>query len=381
MKIERERPRAHIVMDNFFDEAALRVVFAEVASLERKLKPGLVRELGHDGQSVFFQNERRKNRAVWIHEGSKTLSLFREALWSPSRMQVFEHACEPLFQIIPNCAAPHLQVSSYRNGDHYDFHEDEGAGVNLTAIVFLARDPKKIRGGDLVLSYKGEEKTVRFRNNRLVIFPSKTLHRVTPVHSASKDPLDARISLQCWLTYGGTAVASKVKRKLGKGGKAGLAKVDEPTFLLAEESIVAGAQALLPATKAPVHAPEALYWGAFYLTRILTANLRFLAQEQRPPVSLGAIRVRNRGELEVYGSLQMGTEKVRVGFLLRSADTSPSEALSLFVTSGRGRSRHREERVLYPGTEAPEAAALLGRLLTRASLQLKSRAGVLNPLP
>ncbi len=41
-----------------------------------------------------------------------------------------EHAREPLFQIIPNCWAPHLQVSSYMTGDHYDFHEDEGAGVN-----------------------------------------------------------------------------------------------------------------------------------------------------------------------------------------------------------------------------------------------------------
>jgi hypothetical protein len=62
----------------------------------------------------------------------------------------------------------------------------------------------------------------------------------------------------------------------------------------------------------------------------------------------------------------MGTGHVRVGFFLRGADTSPSEALSLFVETGRGRTRFKDERVLYAGTEAPEAIAMLERLLTSA---------------
>src|SRR5262245_13533477 len=136
MLIEHDWPRAHLVADDFFSPPALAAIFREVRGLERRMKPGLVRDIGHDGQSVFFEHQRRRNKAVWIHGPSKTLRLFREQLWSDAMLASFEQAREPLFQIIPNCWAPHLQVSSYMTGDHYDFHEDEGAGVNLTALVF-----------------------------------------------------------------------------------------------------------------------------------------------------------------------------------------------------------------------------------------------------
>src|SRR5262245_22998178 len=213
MRIERARPRAHLVIDEFFSPAALRTIFAEIATLDRHMAPGLVRDIGHDGQSVFFENPRRRNQAVWVHDPSKILRLFREHLWAPAMLPWFEDAREPLFQIIPRCGSPNLQVSRYMTGDHYDFHEDEGAGVNLTAIVFLAARPEKVRGGDLTLAYGGEQATVRFRHNRLVIFPSKTLHRVTRVRIDSTDPTDARISLQSWLAHGRPSENEKEKTK------------------------------------------------------------------------------------------------------------------------------------------------------------------------
>ena len=82
MLIESAWPRAHLVMDDFFAPSALAAVFRELPSLDRLLKPGLVRDLGHDGQSLFFEHERRKNKAVWLHDPSRTLRLFREQLWS-----------------------------------------------------------------------------------------------------------------------------------------------------------------------------------------------------------------------------------------------------------------------------------------------------------
>ena len=338
-------------MDDFFAPAALETIFRELRSLESRMRPGLVRDLGHDGQSVFFPHPRRKNRAVWIHDPSKTLRLFREQLWSPPMLEAFEHAREPLFQIIPNCSAPHLQVSSYMTGDHYDFHEDEGAGVNLTSIVFLAREPKKVRGGDLVLAHDGEETIVRFRHNRLVIFPSKTLHRVTKVRVASNDPAHARVSLQCWLTYG----KQETKRRAPRA--------DRPTFLLAEESILAAAQSMNDATVD--QAPEDLYWGAFYLSRILTANLRCLAAAQEG-LELGRIRVRRGRELEVYGRARFGGAAVRVGFRLRGGETSPAEALTLFVETGRGSTMTASTGRVPPGADERRAAALFRRLLARS---------------
>ena len=354
MLIESEWPRAHLVMDDFFAEAALATVFEELPALDPLLKPGLVRDIGHDGQSVFFEHERRKNKAVWIHDPSKTLQLFREQLWSAPLIGSFAQAREPLFQIIPNCWAPHLQVSSYMTGDHYAFHEDEGAGVNLTAIVFIAAEPKKVRGGDLVLAYDGDETTIPFRNNRLVIFPSKTLHRVTPVRVASTNPRHARISLQCWLTYGRSEeIATKAP------------EADRPTFLLAEEPILAAAQALggPPGTD---QTPEDLYWGAFYLSRILSANLRALAAEQ-PGLALGPVLVRRGEELEVHGRARYGGAAIRVGFALQGPEIAPAKALSLFVEVGRGKARTLTRALVPAGADEKTSAAILRKLLARAT--------------
>ena len=348
MLLEHELPRAHLVMDDFFAPPALAAIFLELPSFEAEMKPGLVRDIGHDGQSVFFEHRRRRNRAVWIHEPAKTLRLFRERLWSEDLLAAFDNAREPLFQIIPNCSAPHLQVSSYMTGDHYDFHEDEGAGVNLTAIVFLAASPKKVHGGDLVLAYDGEEVKIPFRHNRLVVFPSKTMHRVTRVRVDSQDVHDARISLQCWLTYGKTEPSKPTN-------EARAPEADRPTFLLAEEPILAAAQAMLAAGE---QSPEDLYWGAFYLSRILSQNLRALVASQ-PGVTMGKIRIRRGETLEVHARARRGEERLRVGFVLRGPDTDPSEALSLFVATGG----KRKKRVLPTNVDEETADAILRRLL------------------
>jgi hypothetical protein len=344
-----------MVVDDFFPPPALSAIFKEVASLDRLMKPGLVRDIGHDGQSVFFEHTRRRNRAIWTHESSKSLRLFREQLWSEPMLEQCAHAREPLFQIIPNCWAPNLQVSSYMTGDHYDFHEDEGAGVNLTAIVFLAADPRKVRGGDLVLAYRGEEATIRFRHNRLVIFPSKTLHRVTRVRVDSTDTRDARISLQSWLSYG--RPPPRPKRRAPEA--------DRPTFLLAEEPIILAAQAMVDSATARDQTPEGIYWGAFYLSRILSSNLRCLGE--RLGVAIGPIRIRRRGELEVYGRARLEGAPLRVGFKLGGPEVATTGALSLFVEAGSGRSKSTFGSTVPPGAEERETASILRRLLARAA--------------
>ena len=45
MRIERASPRAHLIVDDFFTPAALKTIFAEIVSLDRHMKPGLVRDI------------------------------------------------------------------------------------------------------------------------------------------------------------------------------------------------------------------------------------------------------------------------------------------------------------------------------------------------
>lgn len=339
--LEQDLPRAHLVMDDFFGPDALREVFRELARLEPTLKAGLVREIGHDGQSVFFAHRRRQNRAVWMHDPSPTIRLFRERFWADDLVAAFDGAREPLFQVIPECSAPNLQFSSYMTGDHYDFHEDEGAGVNMTVIVFLALAPEKVRGGDLVLSYEGEEVRIPFRHNRLVVFPSKTLHRVTKVKVDSEDPRHARISLQCWLTPGRQERAPAERAP----------EADRPTFLLAEPAIVRSAQGLLANG---TQSPEDLYWGAFYTSRILVQNLGALAAACE--LTIGRIRIRRGERLEVAARTGDGR---RIGFALAGPDREAAEALRIFVV----RDGVRRSRRLLPEADEKRAVRILRRLL------------------
>jgi hypothetical protein len=267
-------------------------------------------------------------------------------------LAAFDDAREPLFQIIRNCSAPILQVSRYMTGDHYDFHEDEGAGVNLTAIVFLAARPEKVRGGDLVLAYRGAETTIRFRHNRLVIFPSKTPHRVTRVRVASSDPRDARISLQSWLAYG---TAEKRKTKVA------VTEADRPTFLLGDESITEAAQQLLD-DGSRAQSPDVVYWGTFYLSRILTQNLRFLLTTI-DDAEIGPFAIRRGESIEVFADVRLAGKRMRVGFELRGPEVPPYEALTLFAESDARRGRARLD--LPPNANERDAIALLRRLVAK----------------
>jgi predicted 2-oxoglutarate/Fe(II)-dependent dioxygenase YbiX len=84
------------------------------------------------------------------------------------------------------------QLSYYRDGDFYAPHRDSTEyGVTF---VYLLGD-RNFRGGGLRFKLEGKSKTVRFKPNRAIIFPSHLLHEVTEVKGNG-----VRISLQFFLT-------------------------------------------------------------------------------------------------------------------------------------------------------------------------------------
>jgi hypothetical protein len=224
----------------------------------------------------------------------------------------------------------------------------------------LAESPTRVHGGDLVLAYDGDETTVRFRHNRLVVFPSKTLHKVTRVRVDSNDPRHARISLQSWLAYG--PAPAKPKRRAPEA--------DRPTFLLAEASIIDAARRMIDSS---AQTPEDVYWGAFYASRILTANLRCVVDALGE--ELGPIRIRRGEELEVYGRLR-GDPPMRIGFALGGRGAPAAEALRLFVEVGRGAAKSDLGRVVPAGAGERQTIAILQRLLKSAYGRPTTGAGV-----
>ena len=92
-----------------------------------------------------------------------------------------------------------IQVTKYEEGDKYDWHCDYGAEYDNShtrklSATLLITDPTEFEGGDLeFIDYHGNNVKVERTKGTMIIFDSRTPHRVTPVTKGT------RISLVAWM--------------------------------------------------------------------------------------------------------------------------------------------------------------------------------------
>jgi PKHD-type hydroxylase len=78
---------------------------------------------------------------------------------------------------------------------NYGWHADGSPGNTVRKLTMVAQlsDPDDYEGGELQLNPAGDEHTIEKKQGLVTIFPSHTLHQVTPVTSGS------RYSLVIWV--------------------------------------------------------------------------------------------------------------------------------------------------------------------------------------
>ena len=90
-----------------------------------------------------------------------------------------------------------LQMTNYDQSDNgmYGWHQDYGGEISrkLSVVVQLT-DPSEYEGGNLQIMTSSEPTNVRKQRGLVALFPSYTLHQVTPVTSGSRQ------SLVAWVT-------------------------------------------------------------------------------------------------------------------------------------------------------------------------------------
>ena len=91
-----------------------------------------------------------------------------------------------------------IQFTEYDSNDsHYDWHTDYGPGGALKrrlSLVTQLSSPDSYEGGNLQLFYDRQPVTVQPGRGNVVVFPSYTLHKVTPVTQG------VRYSLVLWVS-------------------------------------------------------------------------------------------------------------------------------------------------------------------------------------
>jgi len=91
-----------------------------------------------------------------------------------------------------------LQFCNYDSADqgHYDWHVDRGSNscVRKLSLVLQLTDPEKYTGGELQIKNAVNDIHITKKAGLITVFPSWTLHRVTPVLTGSRQSLVAWVS-------------------------------------------------------------------------------------------------------------------------------------------------------------------------------------------
>lgn len=90
-----------------------------------------------------------------------------------------------------------LQFTKYTApGQHYTWHVDKGhgMGVRKLSLSLQLSDPAEYDGGDLCFKFGEEEQQASRERGMIALFPSWTLHRVTPVTRGTRYSLVAWVS-------------------------------------------------------------------------------------------------------------------------------------------------------------------------------------------
>jgi Rps23 Pro-64 3,4-dihydroxylase Tpa1-like proline 4-hydroxylase len=195
-------PFTYIVVEDLFGSYLNSEILKEAQSLIPSMKPGKV-SLGNTNDVT---TDLKSNSNIWLFDFYKKYPnrpniarLFERGLWNENVKNIFKSMNDCLFRSILYTDNSQLLLSRYDKGDHYNWHRDYND--TLTMNYMFAVEPIKFKGGDFVLGSwdeKIEKVRIPFKNNSLVIFPSRVWHMVTPITETNGNSHDARFTFQYW---------------------------------------------------------------------------------------------------------------------------------------------------------------------------------------
>lgn len=175
-------PLPHIIIDDFYDETALKEIWQELDFLtySRKLmtpeSTGAAFALNEKGERVYKKNNlglfidglyaNRDLSNILFH----TRKLFDKDFLEKCQQQNF------IFKYLMQANADFTLLSYYEDGATYESHHDKAV---ITMLSWLYKEPKQFTGGDLTFTDHGY--TIPIKNNRVLIFPGVAEHAVDPV--------------------------------------------------------------------------------------------------------------------------------------------------------------------------------------------------------
>jgi len=143
------------------------------------------------GKGGVVNTSIRRSQVSWLSNTSDTQWIFEKLARIVAKINA-QHFCFDLTGF-----GEQLQLTNYDESENgmYGWHQDYGGGISrkLSVAVQLT-DPSEYEGGNLQMLTSGSPENVRKQRGLIAIFPSYTLHQVTPVTQGSRQSLVAWVS-------------------------------------------------------------------------------------------------------------------------------------------------------------------------------------------
>jgi predicted 2-oxoglutarate/Fe(II)-dependent dioxygenase YbiX len=201
--VEYQDPGPHIVIDDFLEEKDLKGILRQVIALRNRANEGLVFSKTSSGAPIFLKTDLKSNKVVRLND-SPILDTLSRRLHSTAVQARINLAANPLFRLTRWAEPVSCQLSIYGDKAYYDYHIDappqdkDRIFTEQTVLFLFCKEPKKFSGGHLVLKHGLRQKKLPFKNNRLVLFASNLVHRVSQIKLKDDQFENCRYSLQFW---------------------------------------------------------------------------------------------------------------------------------------------------------------------------------------
>lgn len=206
MKItEYSDPVPHLIIDNLLPQEEIDKMIKEAVNLDSNFKQGKYIKINETKESIDLKVKNVKD--FWIDQyykddrnGSPILNMVDNVLFGQELKKIYDDRKCPFFNIINKTTNDATHLIRYGNQDFYDFHIDTYKDPYgwWTMNFWFCKEPIKFTGGDFELKFKDEKKIIKYRNNRLIIFPVNTFHKVLPLKLDSDNLEDFRYAVQSW---------------------------------------------------------------------------------------------------------------------------------------------------------------------------------------
>lgn len=190
--IANEYPFPHLIIDNFYNEEELELIWEE---LNYYTKPGKLFEAENYGGVVGYTSA----KAIVLDSVYRNFSKSGGNNYRPLsniltvNRKLFKSGVLDVFSEIHDCCILANQsnndvtkVRYYHNGDSYDPHTDRP--FHFLAFSYFYKEPKKFEGGELYFPRYDYE--ISCDNNSMIIFPGWVEHGVKEVKIDDSDYFD-----------------------------------------------------------------------------------------------------------------------------------------------------------------------------------------------